>query len=370
MTTTKRRAGEVLDLPAEVCEALGFSPATRLVIEEDAPAPDTGVGHGATEMAASSLDEVIKAGFLARPQFNQARVRPLPHHAEHVEIKRWGANPGIVVFEHPGLRLTSYGEVRFEPGALVVDCRSADAYVRDPDGGWVAVCTRNHLIIGHVPHESEGDEPSAEMRRFPELPPQAPLEVTPPGVDELAAGVALPGWLRNQARDLLEIAAPRARIAGVGLLLRLWTPDNAGAVRERLSHDLLEGTGGPAPVVERWAARVDPAVWPRVERAALEEVDRLIGDLDVLKSTLVDRPGIAAASALAWIYRRDDLESIAAVLRLVASADLLHDALGRLDDAAAARHSIWSLCPRLDDERLRAVYWQEPEAWWGGLAAE
>ncbi len=75
----------------------------------------------------------------------------------------------------------------------------------------------------------------------------------------------------------------------------------------------------------------------------------------------------AAADAVALLERRDDLASVAALLR-PSPDDPLGAALAALDRAAGVRASAWRRLAPLSSPRLEAVAWQSPEAWWAALA--
>jgi hypothetical protein len=68
-------------------------------------------------------------------------------------------------------------------------------------------------------------------------------------------------------------------------------------------------------------------------------------------------------------HERDDLESVAFVLGVAGGGTVLREVLDEVDREVANRLLGYTLLTVLgDDDRLAAVAWQEPDAWWGALA--
>jgi hypothetical protein len=71
---------------------------------------------------------------------------------------------------------------------------------------------------------------------------------------------------------------------------------------------------------------------------------------------------------LALARRRDNLESVAFVLAAGERGGPLADALEAVDEEAGHRFAVLAAVGCFpDDDRLAAVSWQEPDAWWGVL---
>jgi hypothetical protein len=149
--------------------------------------------------------------------------------------------------------------------------------------------------------------------------------------------------------------------AAVGTLGRLWSPRKTGtpaaAAMARLRAD-----DHPWARARRWFDAL-----PAGHRAAVGELAR--AECGALTDALGDlaEDAFAAADAVALLERRDDLASVAALLR-TSPDDPLGAALAALDREAGVRASAWRRLAPLGSARLEAVAWQSPEAWWAALA--
>jgi hypothetical protein len=189
-----------------------------------------------------------------------------------------------------------------------------------------------------------------------------PGSVLPAFEARVATGGEAPtGWLAAHIEALERSGAPLDRVAAAGALLRFWTP----------GEPTDEPAAGPPQVVRgvrAWARSVDEAGWAELESAA---VARARGLADWLAS-FTDRLAEGAVSPSEVVdaaLTRDVLESVAVTMRLAARGEALREELEALD--AKARGKLTALTDtveRVEDERLEAVAWSEPEAWWGALS--
>lgn len=192
-----------------------------------------------------------------------------------------------------------------------------------------------------------------------DLPPMDPpiALVEAPDVEVWASRVQAQPWLAVAAAAAAGLPSTLDRIAGAGLLARLWTePDGA------------QVDSPPRELARAWARSLDADLLDAAEGAAVRRAWRLADRLAEVGSLL---PDVASAEMSAIILDRDDLQSIRRVLRLAGRGVRLDDALATTDRAADEHLSaLADLLPSLDDDpngdRWRAVAWQEPDAWWTG----
>ncbi|MFN7146414.1 MAG: hypothetical protein ACK4YP_21755, partial [Myxococcota bacterium] len=126
----------------------------------------------------------------------------------------------------------------------------------------------------------------------------------------------------------------------------------------------------PRERVRAWLAAQPEGALAALEIRAVERAWSLAERIQALDALPDDARG---AEVLALVRDRDDLQSVRLVLRLGGGGARLAEALQRLDRVAAEHMSaLADHLPALDDDpetdRWRAVAWQEPDAWWTGLA--
>lgn len=126
---------------------------------------------------------------------------------------------------------------------------------------------------------------------------------------------------------------------------------------------------GLAAVGAEWLRSLSPEQLRSVEFQVIFSADALIDDLDGVESCVAQDDPSAAQSALSWLHRRDDLESVAHLFERAGleSARDVRAALYNVDHVALMRQAVWLMLPVFDDDRLLEVSWQEPEAWWAEL---
>lgn len=186
-------------------------------------------------------------------------------------------------------------------------------------------------------------------------------EVVAPPVEAWMQACGAEDWL---AADVTALAAsPRQvdRAAAVGLLSRLWIPPDQGDVPP---------ASRPSVRARAWAGSLLPEQVATLERHAVEQVAALV---DRLATLPLLPPDLQSAEVASFVLERDDLQAVRRVLRLANAGDLLGPALEALDGQAQDQASLLAnLLPPVDvdahADRWHAVAWQEPEAWWAGLA--
>ena len=116
-----------------------------------------------------------------------------------------------------------------------------------------------------------------------------------------------------------------------------------------------------------WFNGLGDAMRHSAAQVAVGVADTLQSQLDDLQERVAMDPEVARAEVHAWIRRRDDLECVRFLLHGTRDAAMLNAALEALDHEAGIRQSMFLTYSFTDDDRLGAVSWQEPDAWWSTL---
>jgi hypothetical protein len=183
----------------------------------------------------------------------------------------------------------------------------------------------------------------------------------PPDLDAWAQGCEAEPWLRDLVSEQASSGVAMDQVVAAGSLARLWTSPEG----RRVDPDKI-----PRVRLGAWLATVPAATIERLERVAVERA-WLLGDRI---TELMELDGERAVEAVESIVQdRDELQSARRVFRLAGRGDLLHAALQSLDQEAVASLSVMAnLLPAVEggpeEDRWFAVAWQEPDAWWHGLA--
>ena len=184
-------------------------------------------------------------------------------------------------------------------------------------------------------------------------------------------------WLIGYGRALFSERNRYSQVVAVGLLGRLWSPPSSSSGRvspprgSALDYfeEAIEGQS-PSAAARGWYQQLDKGIQCAAEDEACDLADDLrpaLHELTALAS-LPDGERLPRA-ALRWVTVRDDLESFAFLLGRQRRGTKLQGSLERLDREAANHLSIFSGLDLCKDPRLRTVSWQEPDQWWGRLAA-
>lgn len=201
-------------------------------------------------------------------------------------------------------------------------------------------------------------EPAPYVR--PTIPPATLADVTgefPP--EPWLAGQA---WLVQGVAPLLASPSSIDRLIGLGRLARLSTPAPS---REALEVLRRSPDGTISRACRRWldgAMTADAAAWAGVSAAL--SADALFDSLDDWLDDWLDAPPDDLREMLPLAHWRDDLESVSLMLRGTLGGEEIGATLRRLDDNVDRYQSVL-VDLDLDDDRLSAVSWVEPHAWWG-----
>ena len=191
-------------------------------------------------------------------------------------------------------------------------------------------------------------------------PPPRHSTMSAPAPEAMLGGLPTESWLKEHASNLASSSDPLDRVAAVGLLARLWMP--AGKPSE------TQGVR-PAQTAREWVGGLsNPQIDELTAKATLEAA-ALCDAFSALPTSLPSEKNAAREAVLKLVYRRDDLESVAAILRMRGREAPLREYLRLVDREAEAQLSALSLVEGLEqDERLEQVAWQEPLSWWGRFA--
>jgi hypothetical protein len=183
------------------------------------------------------------------------------------------------------------------------------------------------------------------------------------------AGIELADWLLDEACELAERGSLSWTAAALGLVSRLHEP-TAEDPSALLAAVLASKTSLPSPRahVRRWLDERSAHEINEIEREALASCDRAADALAALSVALEDHRPELAAMARQWIRLRDDLEAVREALTIAGRSGAIDAKLEALDGHASAYLSMLSQIAMLDGERWRAVSWQQPHLWWGGLS--
>ena len=336
--------------------ALGLPPDAELHRAGEAVRPDDGAGHGLA--SAPSADDDLLGAFRSVTEIDFFHDLAVRLGAPEAGLARADRGGGMYLLARAGLALTATADLRpLDDERVAVDASLHPMKVRIRGAlGDGVLCFDRDAVVGYelVRHAP------AEMRGLAGWTPAPAPTLSPPDPDELLGGFDAPSWLT----DPLRAAPPRGAYgvcAAVGTLGRLWSPRGTttptAAAMARLRAD-----DHPWARARRWFDALPAAHRAVVEQLARVECDALTGALDPVLDD-----GSDPDDAVAWLERRDDLASVAALLR-TAPDDLLGAALAALDREAGVRASAWRRLAPISSRRLEALAWQSPEAWWGALA--
>jgi hypothetical protein len=192
-------------------------------------------------------------------------------------------------------------------------------------------------------------------------------EVPPPPVEAWFARDPGPRWLEDTARRLAASASSFDRAAAAGLVVRLWHAQGTERARDSLRR-LMAGEPTPWSVPHTWFAGLGAEVHAAVERWAHARLHDLLEELPEIAEGAVAGDGTARGRLLGWLHVRDDLESVARLLGELGWFRVAKE-LRCLDEEAAVRGTAWLFVEAFDDARLFAAGADDPDCWWGSLAA-
>ena len=346
---------------AEDLTALGLPPEAELRRLGEEALPDDGVGHG----LANAPSAPLTAQELRRALSSVTPVEAFREMAERIgapdaDLVRADGRRGLFLLAFPGVVLTAPADLDpLDEERVTVDAsaRPVKVRVRGPLGDGVLRFEGDHVTLFEVLRPA-----SPEMMSLSDWTPAPAPTIAAPDPEALLGGFDAPAWLT----DPLRADPPRGPYgvcAAVGTLGRLWSPRGtstpAAAAMARLVAD-----DHPWARARRWFDALPERHRTAVEQLARVERDVLVDALDALDHGDTET---ARADAVAWLERRDDLASVAALLRTTAD-DPLGAALASLDREAGVRATFWRWISPVVSPRLEAVAWQSPDAWWAAPA--
>lgn len=338
--------------PAE----LGLEDATLQPLERlQMPQSTEGVGLS----LAPELPQVVTS-LLSAPHTAQ-RVTPASPRAAALsealgDLRWWSRHPGIYVVDSElEVRLQGGASQRLPEGELIVDARSELTWLRLQGRGVDAVWQLD--ASGATLHLVSPVGESVTEASLPEIPAASFFTGEQP---------ILP-WLSRAFTSLAGSTSVLSRVAAVGMLGRLWAPQNAG----RLSLEELLAVRLPGPSGRAWLQAQPAALREEVIAEAVATASLLRVAFAPLEEAILSGAPDARDRAREWIQERDRLESVRFVLGGMDAPEPVRRALSGLDRFASLHHSLWSLIPGWSkDAHLAAVNAREPESWWGRLSAD
>ncbi len=189
------------------------------------------------------------------------------------------------------------------------------------------------------------------------------LPIPPPTLADLLGGHPCAAWLSERHDALARSPAMVERAAAVGLVARLWCPE------DRATRDaVLDGSAAhPSDAAFRWLRSLGSETRGTLEALAIQRAARMRDAFFALVDADEDP---SESDLLALLYERDILESVRVLLAYVGHGRSLGRELALTDVAAVTCYSAMPVTAGIEaDPLLRAVFLAEPDAWWGGFAA-
>lgn len=340
--------------------SLGLNPQTALTLEAEASAPDDGVARG---LSSAPLDAAALSAQLASVTRLAAFDRTASRLGEaDAALTRADRRRGLYCLSLESLELVLPARAtRDGEGNWIVDAQAGReiVHVRGP-GGDALLAFEGDDFAAYELHR----EASEAMKAVGAWVPRAVPSVVALEVDALLEGLDAPAWLiAPLARDTTD---PYAVAVAVGAVGRLWSPEGGDAAREAMAR--LRRGDDPLSRARAWFAELPREAREAALDLACVEAESLAAQLDELAHGVTGDLAAARVDALAWIERRDDLASLASLLRAGDVPPRLSASLASLDRAARTRATMWIALSPLSSPRLRQVSWQEPDAWWAQAA--
>lgn len=317
--------------------------------------PPSDVAEGLSiEPSPSAMHDLV-AALRAQPDLTLASG-PLAS----ARARFWDADPAVVVVEVAGVARARGAVASLGEGAWLLDARSEPAWLAIEDAEGTAIVRVDGVGVRWLRAKRGETELAA--------PSAADVAEEPVSVARWLGEETAQPWLIDEANRLASSFGTLSVAKAAGLVARVWSPPPGAARRDALARR-LRGDDGPVARVQRWARSQPRSEWRAVEDAAVQEAAACSAALvtTCLRAS-IDRAQARTALA-ALVRRRDDLESVAFVLRAAGCAEVVGRSLAALDDAAASHLSALMWIGLDADERIMEVAWQEPSAWWGALGA-
>ncbi|MFO0696000.1 MAG: hypothetical protein U0230_20725 [Polyangiales bacterium] len=342
----------------------------RLGLADDPSVEELGSVRPPTEVGYGLTTDVVRLDPARTPE----RLRGDPSFVDELELARATAArlPGLAIaFWRTDSRYVVVGGL--EPERLVGESTyapelgtllllapdSEGAAVYECEGGeiWIAA-DAGMLHAWFVPTRAP-----AWAEKLDVVGRQASHEPSVPSAIALVTSLSLAPWLRRRL-EVLE-ASPLAvdRCAALGHVARFALashPEPTRALQALLRREI----SSPAEAVMEKARAMDQVARDRVRAEALDRVGRCRELLSELPELVSERSPDAASAARLLRHRRNELESVAVVLR--GAGDLaLDDALADLDRGAESWLTTLDVAdPGCDDELAEASVARRG-IWWG-----
>lgn len=343
-------------------DILGLAPGEQLEQLDSIEPPATSVAEGFTmaradpSLPAGLPDELLAA--IAREPHAQRDER-ITRHLPAGEALRWDLDPRVLLLDgvpNPVVASGAVGQAVLH--YWVLDTRAERSVVLLGTTERIVLQARHGAIrVAAVRAAQQADAPQ-DVTWLSEHAIQVPAP------EEILGEFSTAPWLLERARGLHGSAALFDRVAAAGLLARM---ASAAAPRPRQALEaMLSGSESAAARVTRWARGLDAAALDAVEHLLLEEAADLGDAIAALAEIVADAPGEAHEAAETLCTRRDDLESVALVLGAAGRSSSARSALATVDRRAHVHLTSFDLAGAIpDSELLAAVWWQQPDAWWG-----
>lgn len=335
-------------LTPEDGDALSLEP-DALLVEVDRDKSTQGE-HSQSSKSFSSdgpRDELPRLS-MSGESFSPVRLEKLEQYLSGAQLVRWSRDCDVVM-----LSMKSHVDIVFagECSWLSQECLLIDARTRPAHAVWSHGEQRCLLRFNR-----------GEVTLF-----KATLASIPaPDIDSFLGQAGAQQWLVELARGMAQSQSSFQKAAAAGVLARLWSsPDKTGRLRTR--EWLSAGHEDPTAAAVRWVQELGHERRELIESLALRELNALERSLDDLIDVALEDPDAANAIGRSWLHRRDDLQSVLFLLRRADAGGALARAVVKLDERADRHQELWRLLELHADERLRAISWQEPDAWWGLL---
>jgi len=180
------------------------------------------------------------------------------------------------------------------------------------------------------------------------IPPEVDLEALCPGRKQIP-------WLEAYLQELATSPAATDRIAAIGGLLRFSRPASS-TQRFSFGYQL-------ADIATAWLAQCTGL--DRMERVACRQAGQLCDALEEMLTTEAPLSSYTDA-AISILCERDTLESVWVALKKASAGESLKESLHVLDlQGKSMVPMLGDLLKDVENPRLEAVQWQEPDAWWG-----
>ena len=339
----------------ELRALLGLGPADVLGDPHVISRPDgrTGLGDAA---AALPVDDDLLALVRLDPDFTEL-PSGLPGGAS---VRRWDHDARVLRVDAPAL-VVLRGQAQMDRDGWLLDGRREHVVVGlsgvdSERGAWErALVAANDVDIREV-HRSPSRE-LVEALAAPEADPQVPTpEVA------LSPGTLAP-WLEVAVARLLRLGGTHRQLAALGIVARLWRPQNPAGRREWLAAARAGQT--PLARLQAFARGADPVVFRAAVPGVAAEAAALLDELEALDELFLAGV-VPTARVRALLHRRDDLEGVALVFRLAARDDV-ESSVGLVDIAATEFGDVIAQAGVFNDDRLAAAAVDAPEAWWAAL---